>query len=118
MSTEIAERLWNAFDQGKALFPDDPAAILAGKARRLESFTGRQVDQAWTRVESWRGRSFESGEIMQAEATSGLRISDRPALTWDGLGMEKNETALHQQLSDLLDRVRFRRVFTPKASRY
>jgi hypothetical protein len=112
----ISERIWNAFDQGKAVFPDDPAAILADKARRLESFTRKQVDQAWKRLELWRGQSFESGERMQAEATSGLRNSDNPFLTWDGLGMEKNETALHQQLSDLLGRVRFRRVFTPKAS--
>jgi hypothetical protein len=97
-----------------SFFPDDPAATLPDEARRLESFTRKQVDQAWKRLELWRGRSFESGERVQAEATSGLRISDNPFLALDGLGMEKNETALRQQISDLLGRVRFRRAFTPK----
>jgi len=112
----VAERIWNDFDQGAALFPDDAAAELAAQARNLGIFSRAQVERAWTKLESWLGRTIAGNERTQAEKGVALAIVEKPALSWDGLAIEHDETCLKDQLNEVLNRVRFRRSTYPKES--
>ena len=49
----ISYHIWNAFDQGKALFPTDAAAELARRAESLSEFTESQIERAWRRLAEW-----------------------------------------------------------------
>jgi len=109
----VAERIWDAFDQGAALFPDDAAAELAIQARRLGTFTRAQVGRAWAKLESWLGRAIAGHERTQAENGAALAIVDKPVLCWEGLAIENDEARLKGQLNEVLARVRFRRGAYP-----
>lgn len=106
----VAERIWDAFDQGATLFPDDAAAELAIQARRLVSFTREQVARAWAKLESWLGRAIDGHERTQAENGAALEIVDKPVLCWEGLAIEHDKARLKDQLNEVLDRVRFRKA--------
>lgn len=110
---DVAERIWNAFGQGAALFPDDAAAALATQARRLGSFTRTQVARSWAKLESWLGRTIAGHERTQAENGAALAIVDKPVLCWDGLAIEHDEARLKDQLNEVLARVRFRKMIYP-----
>jgi hypothetical protein len=110
----VAERIWDAFDQGAALFPDDAAAELATQARRLGSFTRAQVVRAWAKLESWLGRAIAGHERTHAEKGVALAIVDKPVLCWDGLAIEHDEACLKGQLNEVLNRVRYRKCAYPK----
>lgn len=109
----VSESIWNAFDQGAALFPDNAAAELATQTRRLGSFTRAQVERAWAKVESWLGRTIAKCERTQAENGKALAIVDKPVLCWDGLAIEHDEAYLKGQLNEVLARVRFRKMIYP-----
>jgi len=112
-NADVAERIWNAFGQGAALFPDDAAAALATQARCLGSFTPTQVKRAWAKLESWLGRAIAGHERTQAENGAALAIVDTPVLCWDGLAIEHDEARLKGQLNEVLTRVRFRKMIYP-----
>ena len=114
-SADVSDRIWNAFDQGAALFPDDAAATLAAQARQLGSFSRAQVARAWIKLESWLGRIIAESERIQTERRVVLEFVDKPVLRWDGLAIERDETRLRDQLNEVLNHVHFRRVAYPKA---
>ncbi|MCB5288100.1 MAG: FRG domain-containing protein [Candidatus Cloacimonetes bacterium] len=110
---EISERIWHSFDQGHALFPEDPAADLAKQALDLNCFTREQVDRAWIRLETWKGRTYSSKKRRCAEKQEKIRLLNKPILTWDGLNVESDEQKLQENLYHILEKVKFRRVWYP-----
>jgi len=83
---------------------------LADQALRLESFTREQLDIAWSKLESWLGAKFDNKMRTDYENSLRLDILENPVLSWDELDVEKDETALNQQLEQVLSRVRHRLV--------
>ena len=113
-NTEISERIWHSFDQGWALFPADPAADLAKQALELNSFTRDQVDLAWFRLESWKGRKYKTKERRHMVKQEKIQLLDKAMLTWYDLNVEHDEQKLQEKLNRILDQVKFRRVMYPK----
>lgn len=104
----ISHRIWNAFDQGAALFPADAAAELARRAESLSEFTESQIERAWQRLEQWNGRAYEMHLRESVAASIGTTIITSPLLSWDSLGAETSEEVLMQHLMEILERVRYR----------
>ena len=113
-SEDVSMQIWNAFDQGAALFPNDAAATLAIEALKLGSFTRAQVERAWSNLGSWLGRPVAVSEHMLAEERATMTFVNEPVLNWDGLDIERNEDLLSEQLNEVLNSVCFRRVLYPK----
>jgi len=112
-SPEISERIWNSFDQGRMLFPPDPAADLANQALVLKEFTRKQIDMALIRLENWKARTYNSKKRRQMEKQEKIQVVTKPVLSWDGLNVEKDEQELQQDLKHILEKVRIRRVMYP-----
>ena len=110
---KISSRIWKAFDEGRALFPDDAAAELAKRAEPLRQFTGKQVERAWERLDAWHGKRSTADYRQSVESTSEIDIFEVNILNWDGLDIERDERKLADQLRGVLDNVRYRRACYP-----
>lgn len=104
----ISHRIWNAFDQGDALFPKDSAAELAQRAESLNAFTENQIERAWERQAQWTSESYESNQKAQIQESIGIAILESPSLDWNGLDFDTSEERMMEQFSEVVDRVRFR----------
>ena len=104
----ISHRIWNAFDQGEALFPADAAAELARRAESLSEFTESQIERAWQRHAQWTTESYESNQKAQIQKSIGIAIIESPPLDWIGLVVETSEALLMEQFREVVDHVRFR----------
>lgn len=104
----ISHRIWNAFEQGAALFPTDAAAELARRAESLSEFTESQIERAWQRLVNWTAGTdspIDTGEIKTA---TGITVVATPPLNWSGLDIETSEERLMEQFREVIDRARFR----------
>lgn len=90
----ISHRIWNAFDQGKALFPTDAAAELARRAESLNEFTESQIERAWQRLAEWTAGTNSPIDIDRIRDASGIMIVESPRLNWDGLDVGTSEERL------------------------
>lgn len=109
-SAKVSTRIWKSFEGGTALFPSDAPAELAERARELQGFTRDQIDLAWARFDAWHGAVTGLEERQRLELACGLSVVDAPALTWDGLDVERDENRLREELNEVLSKVRFRMV--------
>lgn len=104
----ISHRIWNAFEQGAALFPTDAAAELARRAESLSEFTESQIERAWQRLAEWTAGTdspIDTGEIQTATE---ITVVATPPLNWSGLDIETSEERLMEQFREVIDRARFR----------
>ena len=106
----ISRRIWKQFDEGRALFPHDPAAELSKQARALREFTSQQMARAWSRVEAWECKPYAPVRRATVEASSGITLRSSTTLTWDGLDVESSEAQLTRRIEEVLSRVRCRRA--------
>lgn len=104
----ISHRIWNAFDQGEALFPRDAAAELARRAEFLSEFTESQIERAWKRLAEWAGETCSPSQKTCIQESIGITIVESPPLDWNGLNVETSEDRLMEQFKEIVDRVRFR----------
>ena len=104
----ISHRIWNAFDQGAALFPADAAAELARRAESLTEFTDSQVKRAWQRLAEWTAGTDRPIDTDRIRAASGIAMVESSRLNWNGLDIETSEEQLMEQIREVVDRVRFR----------
>jgi predicted RNA-binding Zn ribbon-like protein len=104
----ISHRIWNAFDQGSALFPTDAAAELARRAESLREFTESQIERAWQRLTEWTAKTDNPIDTVQIQTATGITVVATPRLNWNGLDIETSEERLMQQFREVIDRVRFR----------
>ena len=109
----ISHRIWNAFDQGKALFPVDAASELATQADSLAAFTRAQIERAWQRLENWIGHTFAPQARRRIEENSDITEIDAPCLTWDGLDVEASHEQLVEHFNEIFSRVRYRLTARP-----
>lgn len=105
---DISHRIWSAFEQGDALFPNDAVAELAQRAELLISFTPGQIERAWQRLMQWTGATYDTNCREHLQANNNISMAAKPCLNWDGLGVETSEERLMNQLMGVLDRVRWR----------
>ena len=104
----ISNRIWNAFDQGAALFPTDAAAELARRAESLSEFTESQIERAWQRLAEWTAETDNSIDTGEIQTATGITVVATPRLNWSGLDIETSEEQLMEQFREVVDRVRFR----------
>lgn len=112
-SAKISIRTWKIFDEGRALFPEDAAAELADRAGVLNKFTRQQIDRAWQQFDTWNGQNSSAAFRQSIENNSDLTSCETVVLSWEGLAVERNEGKLSQQLSEILNQVRYRRAIYP-----
>lgn len=110
---KISARIWKSFDEGRALFPDDAAVVLAKRAETLCQFTRQQIDRSWARLDAWNENKTTNEYRQAVEDRSEIRQSETNILNWDGLGIERDERKLTSQLMGVLEKVRYRRVIYP-----
>lgn len=107
-SIHQSKKIWNQFDKGEALFPQDSAAELANECKRLNSFTNKQIDKALERFEIWSGKKLVNKE--QVLDNLNIEIIDNSTLSWDNLvdtSLEYWENKFHETIS----KVGYRRSF-------
>ena len=104
----ISHRIWNAFDQGEALFPMDAAAELARRADSLNEFTENQVERAWQRLTEWTPEIDSSIEKVRIQMATGMTIVEASRLNWNGLVVDSSGESLLEQLREVVGRARFR----------
>ena len=107
-NAEISHRIWNSFDKGNVLFPNDVASELASRAFGLMEFTRSQISRGWDKLDAWLGVSTASSSRSEIEQRSALSVVEQPTLSWEGLTLERDEGKLKSQLEDVFARVRFR----------
>lgn len=105
---KVSVRIWKSFDEGRSLFPNDAASILAEQAKFLVQFTRGQIDRAWVKLVSWRGTGCTIDDRIRIEKSLGITIAEHPVLNWDDLDMERDEGKLRNQLNQVLANVRYR----------
>lgn len=106
----ISHRIWKEFDEGRALFPDDPAAQLSRQAQNLMEFTEEQLERAWARYETWECREYTPEQRASLEVSSGIVVRSMTALTWGHLDVQTRDDQLTDMIDDVLKRVRYRRA--------
>ena len=104
----ISHRIWNAFDQGEALFPTDAAAELARRAESLSEFTESQIERASQRLAEWTAKTDVPIDTVRIQTVTGITMVETPRLNWNGLDVETLEERLMEQFREVVDRVRFR----------
>lgn len=104
----VSYRIWNAFDQGDALFPTDAAAELARRAESLSEFTESQIERAWQRLAKWTSETYSHNQKARIQTSSGMAMVDAPQLNWSGLVIETSQERLMEEFREVVDRVRFR----------
>lgn len=109
-SAAISHRIWKEFDEGRALFPNDPAAQLSRQAQNLMEFTEEQLERAWARYEIWECRHYTPEQRRSLEVSSGIDVRSSTALTWNHLDVETRNDQLTNMIDDVLKRVRYRRA--------
>lgn len=109
-SSAISHRIWKEFDEGRALFPDDPAARVSQLATRFTEFTEAQIARAWSQFESWEGEYYSEKKRRELEAASGITVGAASLPSWSDCGVETHEDQLAGLMQDVLNRARFRRV--------
>ena len=112
-SAAISHRIWKEFDEGRALFPNDPAAQLSMQAQNLREFTETQMASAWSRFEAWEQERYTPERRVSLEVSCGITVRSSTALTWENLDVETRDDELNNMIQNVLDRVRYRRVMYP-----
>lgn len=104
----ISHRIWKEFDEGHALFPDDPAVRQSVLAQNLRAFTATQLARAWSRVETWDCIRYTTDQRTTIEASCGITVSAVTVLTWDHIEVETRDDQLNQMIQAVHNRARFR----------
>lgn len=106
----ISHRIWKEFDEGRSLFPSDPAVKLATQAQSLTAFTASQLATAWSRMEAWDCKRYTPDRQVALEVSSGISVRASTALTWDGLDVETRDDQLNRMIQAVIGRASCRRV--------
>ncbi len=100
--------IWEAFDQGRVLFPTDAAAELSIRAKSLFSFTAVQIELAWQKLGAWTGNDITPEFKAKIESQCSIQRTPVPSLNWNGLLGNATSEQLQKQMGEVLSRVRFR----------
>lgn len=106
----ISHRIWKEFDEGRALFPNDPAALLSIQARNLREFTEGQLEHAWARLEVWERRQYTPERRALLEVSSRITVKSSTTLTWNGLDVELWDDRLNNIIENVVKRASYRRA--------
>ncbi|MDD5240521.1 MAG: FRG domain-containing protein [Sulfuricella sp.] len=63
----VSARIYEMFEGGALLFPEDSVAQLADEAKQVKAFTRSQLERAWLRLEDWLGHVVDENDRCAAE---------------------------------------------------
>lgn len=108
-SKDVSSRIFELFNKGKDLFPNDVAADMAEEAKALKQFTASQIQRAWENLENFDPLTPTAAEMRQAiESVAKMDVCDAPKLSWKRFEIERDENKLLDRLRENLSRVRYR----------
>lgn len=107
---DLSRAIWEKFDGGKVLFPDDVTEDLSRATKKLTAFTDRQIDRAWQRLSYWTGETIDPDSRTTLEASWGIQRIACPSLSWDGLLAADYPEQCQMQMERMIGTVRYRRV--------
>jgi hypothetical protein len=81
-SKRVSEKIWNQFDKGKTLFPNDVASNLANQCKKLITFTKEELEIAEKRFEEWTGHKLSTLQYIEFMETSKIDIVESSSLNW------------------------------------
>jgi hypothetical protein len=107
-----SHQIYEAFDQGRALFPPDAAAELSALTENLLAFTDAQIERAWARLKDyWTDQQTPVSDRALSLERCGVELVEEPVLKWDGLLPSLTPAQWQEQWQEVLCRVRYRRAF-------
>jgi hypothetical protein len=81
-SKRVSEKIWNQFNKGKTLFPNDVASDLANQCKSLTTFTKEELEIAEKRFEEWTGHKLSTLQYIEFMETSKIGIVESSSLNW------------------------------------
>lgn len=84
-SPSTSKKIWNQFDQGKLLFPDDVAADLANECKKLTTFTENEILQAKNRFIQWTKIKYKDADFDTILDKLNILIVKDSLLKWNSL---------------------------------
>lgn len=84
-SLSTSQKIWNNFNQGKLLFPDDSAGELANECKKLTSFTEEEINSASIRLNEWTNMTLTENNLEEIYEKLNINIVKSTALSWNSL---------------------------------
>lgn len=106
-------QIWESFNKGKDLFPDEPVNQLAIKASSLNTFTYEQINRAWDKLEEWEGVKINKKAKRGVIKESKIKASHHQALSWKGVYGNISDERHKQRLNNELKNIRVRMTYNP-----
>jgi len=108
-SKSISKRVWNKFNKGKTLFPDDVAADLANECKKLLSFTNIEINIAKVRFNQWTNNNFKDEYFLSIIEKKNISTVENSKLDW-GLIMDMKESYWLNKLNETFQKTRSRMI--------
>jgi len=108
-SKSISKRVWNKFNKGKTLFPDDVAADLANECKKLLSFTNIEINIAKVRFNQWTNNNFKDEYFLSIIEKKNISTVENSKLDW-GLIMDIQESFWINKLNETFQKTRSRMI--------
>jgi len=106
-----SRKIWEMFNQGKNLFPDDPASKLSIHANELSLFTKEQISRAWRSLEIWEGREFSKRSKKYIQRKSKVKLSLIKPLSWKSFNITSNRNRNEEKMNKDLNNIKLRMVY-------
>jgi len=102
-SPSSSKRIWNKFNKGDILFPNDTATILANECKNLSSFTNDEIESAKQRFKQWTTTNIDDN----SSYIDNLTVNDNSSLNWGELS-EYKESYWIDKFNEVLPKTRSR----------
>ncbi len=106
-SISISKKIWNTYNKGKTLFPDDTAADLANECKKLLSFTNSEINIAKVRFNQWTHNNFKDEDFLSILEKKNIIIVEKPKLDW-GLIMDIQESHWLNKIDETFQKTKTR----------
>lgn len=106
-SPSTSKKIWNKFDKGKILFPNDAASELANKAKTLFTFTSEELQLSKGRFLTWTNLRLTDQEFKNMLDELKINIIEEPLLKWGSL-MDIEETYWINKINQVFTKAKTR----------
>jgi len=84
-SSRVSKKIWNKYNQGKLLFPDDSASDLANECKKITSFTKDEINLAKKRFNQWTDLNLPDEDFLDVIDKLNIEIIKLSLLNWNNL---------------------------------
>lgn len=106
-SKASSKKIWNHFNKGKVLFPDDVAADLANECKKLLAFRNCEINIAKKRFNQWTQKDFTDEQFLKIIEKTRIDIIEKSNLDWTLL-MDIKESYWINKINEALFKTRSR----------